>query len=158
MEKEQTNQFQITSNVCSNLSGYITHNSFHTYSVQINQEILLRIYITNQTSLSLFCSKIIKWLSVWTQTVFVVWSLCFLVTGTFSLVLTETKVINWRKAPWWDPKKQNKLFWSLTIHLRDARTMETNPDEVNELICESYSTSSKTLWESKVRTHAWKTL
>lgn len=133
-------------------------NSLHTYSVQINEEILFRIYITNQTSLSLFRPKIIKRLSVWTQPVFVVWSLCFLATGTFSLVLTETKVINWRKAPWWDPKKQNKSFWGLTIHLRDARTMETKPDEVNELICESYLTSSKTLWESKLRTHARNTL
>jgi len=64
-------------------------------------------------------------------------------SGTFALVLTETKVINYREAPWWDPKKQNKLFWSLTIHLGDTRTMGTKPVEVNKLICQSYSTSSR---------------
>lgn len=70
----------------------------------------------------------------------------------FSLALTETKMINWSKAPWWDPKKQNKLFWGLTIHLADVRTMGTKQRtdgmwlmnlSSNRRIWKTYSTNSR---------------
>lgn len=51
---------------------------------------------------------------------------CFiLVCILCNIVVTESKVISWSKAPQWDPENQNELCRGLTIHLEDVRTSGT---------------------------------